>query len=133
MRIQDWPTALFSHIESAKEKEFSWGEHDCCLFAADCCIALCGKDPAQAYRGTYTTATGAKRALTKNHGSIEAAFDAVFERVDTAFAQRGDVVVFESELGLTAGIQGVDGVVWSVSLNGLAILKPEVKTAWRVE
>jgi hypothetical protein len=57
----------------------------------------------------------------------------MFERVDPAFAQRGDIVVFESDLGLTAGIQGVDGVVWSVSLNGLAILKPEVKTAWRVE
>ena len=133
MRVQDWPTALFSHIESAKSKEFVWGEHDCCLFAADCCVALCGKDPAEAYRGTYSSEIEAKRALSKNHGSVEAAFDSLFQRVDPAFAQRGDVVVFESELGLTAGIQGVDGVVWSVSLNGLAILKPEVKTSWRVE
>lgn len=133
MRILDWPTALFEKIDSARFTEFKWGEHDCCLFAADCCIAICGKDPASSYRGRYTTEIGAKRALKQQHGSVEAAFDAMFERVDPAFAQRGDVVLFEGDLGATAGVQAQDGVVWSVGLNGLAVIKPEVKVAWRIE
>lgn len=133
MRIADWPSTLFEHIDSARFQEFQWGVHDCCLFASDCCLAICGKDPAQSYRGKYTTEIGAKRALKQQHGSVEAAFDAMFERVNPALAQRGDVVLFEGEFGPTAGIQGQDGVVWSVGLNGLALVKPDVTIAWRVE
>ena len=133
MRILDWPSALFEKIDAARFVEFKWGRHDCCLFAADCCFAICGKDPASSYRGKYTTELGAKRALKLQHGSIESAFDSYFQRIDPAFAQRGDVVFFEGEFGGTAGIQGQDGVVWSVGLNGLAVIKPEVKVAWRVE
>lgn len=133
MRVDDWPTALFELVEEYRFKEFQWGEHDCCLFAADCCIAVCGKDPAESYRGKYTTEIGAKRALKQQHGSVEAAFDACFARVDANLAQRGDVVLFDGDLGPTAGIQGAEGVVWSVGLNGLAIIKPDVKVAWRVE
>lgn len=133
MRVDDWPTALFELVEEYRFKDFQWGEHDCCLFAADCCIAVCGKDPAESYRGKYTTEIGAKRALKQQHGSVEAAFDACFARVDANLAQRGDVVLFDGDLGPTAGIQGAEGIVWSVGLNGLAIIKPDVKVAWRVE
>lgn len=133
MRVNDWPTALYELIEEYRFKEFQWGEHDCCLFAADCCIAVCGTDPAASYRGKYTTEIGAKRALKQQHGSIEGAFDACFARVDANLAQRGDVVLFDGDLGPTAGIQGPEAVVWSVGLNGLATIRPDVKVAWRVE
>ncbi len=80
-RYRDWTTQLHHTIKAASERPFSWGEFDCCLFAADCCIAICGVDPAAEYRGRYTTEIGAKRVLRNTHGSLEAAWDASFERV----------------------------------------------------
>ena len=52
-------------IKAALGRPFLWGEFDCCLFAADCTASVCGVDPAENYRGKYTTETGAKRQLKK--------------------------------------------------------------------
>ncbi|EOX1508527.1 hypothetical protein ACPD0N_003194 [Vibrio cholerae] len=132
MRKKNWIASLAAVIASAREKAFEWGQHDCCLFASDCAIAVCGVDPAEAYRGRYQTEIGAKRALTRQHGSIEAAFDACFVRISPPLAQRGDIVLIKSEMGMAAGVVWTTGI-WSVSPQGTGPVELEPLVAWRVE
>ncbi len=133
MKNPNWQKELANVIEKAQEVPFFWGKHDCCLFASNCALAVTGKDPSEKYRGRYTSEIGAKRVLAKEHGSIESAFDAYFERVDPALAQRGDIVLFDSEMGKTAGVMW-SSHIWSVGLCGVAIVKnPKPYMAWRVE
>ncbi|WP_443096553.1 DUF6950 family protein, partial [Pseudomonas urethralis] len=61
MRNRDWTTQLAHTIKAATDRPFEWGEFACCLFAADCAVAVCGTDPAEQYGGRYPTETGAKR------------------------------------------------------------------------
>lgn len=132
MRNPTWLQDLSNYISSCKDVEFQWGSFDCCIFAANCCQLVANSDPAAAYRGQYDSEWGAKVALAGNHGSLAGAFGALYSEVDPGMAQRGDVVIFESELGLTAGIQWVEGV-WTVGLNGVVFVTPTVLKAWRVE
>ncbi len=132
MRNRDWATRLCNTIKAATERPFSWGEFDCCLFAADCCIAVCGVDPAEKYRGKYKTERGAKGALVRNHGSLEAAFDAYFERVEPAMAQRGDVALTDSEDGRSIAVRWADSW-WSTAEHGVTRVNVTPVIVWRVE
>lgn len=132
MRYDNWPLHLQQVLQAAREAAFSWGENDCCLFAADCCVAVCGIDPAEQYRGRYRTEIGAKRALKQVHGSLEAAWDACFERIPVRLAQRGDVVMFDSTFGRCIGV-GWAGGVWCVTEDGVARVHAEPTLAWRIE
>lgn len=132
MRYRDWTTRLNYVIKAALGRPFSWGEFDCCLFAADCAMAVCGVDPAQAYRGTYKTQAGAKRALKKNHGSLEAAWDACFTRVAPAFIQRGDIALYESPRGRAVAVFWANEY-WSTTDDGVARVVCEPLAVWRVD
>lgn len=132
MRNLTWLQDVSDYISSCKDTQFEWGVFDCCLFAANCCKLIANSDPAEAYRGKYNTELGAKRTLSVIHGSLAGAFGALYSEVSPAMAQRGDVVLFETELGETAGIQWSGGV-WAVGVNGVVFLTPEVTKAWRVE
>ncbi len=132
MRNPDWAKRLHEAIQAAIERPFLWGENDCCLFAADCCAAVCGVDPAADYRGRYTTETGAKRALAKRHGSLEAAWDACFQRVEPAMAQRGDVCVHEAPEGRAVAVRWA-GAWWGLTVQGATRIQAEPLIVWRVE
>lgn len=132
MRNRDWTTQLAAVIKAATERPFSWGEFDCCLFAADCAVAVCGVDPAQAYRGRYKTEAGAKRLLKKNHGSLEAAWDACFQRVSPAFVQRGDVAMYDGANGRGIAVFWA-GEFWSVAEDGVGRIACDPLLVWRVE
>ena len=133
MRHPDWQIRIITTIQAASERPFCWGKNDCCLFVADVCLAACDKDPAAAYRGRYSTETGAKRVLAKTHGSIAAALDTLFERVPVAMAQRGDALVFEGPQGQTAAVMWA-GQVWAMTEQGARPIPDAVPLiAWRVE
>lgn len=132
MRNRDWTIRLTEVIKAASERPFSWGEFDCCLFAADCAVAVCGVDPAVLYRGAYKTEAGAKRALKKNHGSLEAAWDAHFSRVAPAFIQRGDVAMYDAPGGRSMAVFWA-GEFWAATDDGVARVVCEPTAAWRVE
>ncbi|NAP01938.1 hypothetical protein B1F73_09255 [Pseudomonas syringae] len=132
MRNRDWTTRLHEVIKAAQGRPFSWGEFDCCLFAADCASAVCGVDPAEQYRGTYKTESGAKRALKKRHGSLESAWDACFARVAVPFIQRGDVVMYEAPAGRSMAVFWA-GDYWATTDDGVARVVCEPLAAWRVE
>lgn len=131
MRYRDWTTRLQQTIKAASERPFSWGEFDCCTFAADCCVAICGVDPAADYRGRYTTELGAKRVLRNTHGSLEAAWDASFKRVPINLRQRGDVVMFDSENGRCVGVVWANAI-WAVTDEGVHRVRAEPLICWRV-
>ena len=130
-RYRDWTTQLHNTIKAASERPFSWGEFDCCLFAADCCIAICGIDPAASYRGRYTTEIGAKRVLRNTHGSLEGAWDACFQRVPVAMRQRGDVVLFDSENGRCVGVVWANAI-WAVTDEGVHRVRAQPLICWSV-
>jgi len=132
MRYRDWATRLHQEIQAASERPFLWGEFDCCLFAADCCVAVCGIDPAADYRGRYTTGTGAKRVLRSTHGSLEGAWDACFKRVPIAMRQRGDVVLFTSEFGRCVGVVWA-GSIWAATNDGVSRVTADPEVCWRVD
>lgn len=132
MRNIDWQQKLSNYLKECQNASFVWGELDCCLFAANCAVLVCNKDPAQPYRGTYSSELGAKKALLLNHKSFAKAFGATFEEIPPSLAQRGDIVMFSGELGETAGVMWA-GRIWAMSRTGLVVVNSPILQAWRVE
>lgn len=132
MRNRDWTLRLHDVIKAAQGRPFSWGKFDCCLFAADCAVAVCGVDPAHNYRGTYTTEIGAKRALKRRHGSLEAAWDACFTRVAPAFIQRGDIALYDSPNGRAVAVFWANEY-WSTTESGVDRVVCTPLAVWRIE
>ncbi len=129
----NWQKDLASLLRERQNTPFEWGENDCCLFVSDCILAMTGKDVAAEYRGRYTTEIGAKRVLNRLHGSIENVLDEKFERVPASHAQRGDLIMFDSELGKTMGILW-SSELWSVGLEGACVVSEyQALSAWRVD
>lgn len=67
----EWRVRFEALVSARIATPFSWGTHDCCLWAADCVQAVTGTDPAAKWRGTYSTAIGAAR-LVEDLGGMEA-------------------------------------------------------------
>ncbi len=100
--LENWPTKLNDFIDSCRTKPFEWGQHDCCLFAANAVQATTGIDPAAGtFRGKYKTNFEALR-LVRRFGGIEklaakvcARFE--FPPVKVTLAQRGDMVLLKKK------------------------------------
>lgn len=131
MKHPDWNKRLLTVIKAAEKRPFSWGEHDCCLFAADCAKAMCGEDFAAEFRGTYNSATGAKKALLRAGGTLEKVLGKYLDEVPVALAQRGDVAVVENSAGKCAGVI-YGGAVWAPGESGLVCLRVKPLSVWRV-
>lgn len=119
-RADNWPAVLADAIEGARERPFSFGAHDCALFAADTVRAMTGFDPAAAFRGAYDSERGAMKIIA-GHGGLHAIACAAFgDPVEPSLARRGDVVLTAQagrySLGVCVGRQfavpGVDGLVF---------------------
>lgn len=135
-RRPDWPERMLAEIEAAATRPFSWGGHDCTLFAADVVRAMTDHDYAAAARGRYKSRRGALRLL-KPYGGLEGLVDSLglVER-PLAFAQRGDVVLADATTdpaeGPSLGIY--DGAVALFAAPvGLARLPLHAcRRAWRI-
>jgi hypothetical protein len=111
-RLADWPERLAALVAARIDTPFAWGANDCCSFAADVAMAITGRDPFAAHRGTYSNEAGADdvvgpaglarfvEGLMRDFGAAEVAVSA---------AQRGDwslVVVGNMPLvGVVLGAQ----------------------------
>ena len=62
-RLINWPRLLADFVGSRRDEPWSWGGHDCALFAADAVKAISGVDHAAIFRGGYSSASGALEAL----------------------------------------------------------------------
>jgi hypothetical protein len=101
-RRDDWASRLMATVEAERSRPFVWGTADCCLFVADCILAMTGVDPAAAFRGFYHSAHGARRCL-KNYcgGGLEALAEQIaaeqrLPEILPTMAQRGDAVLLEA-------------------------------------
>lgn len=131
MKHPDWHNRLIAVIRAAEKRPFSWGEHDCCLFAADCAEAMTGESFAEKWRGTYDTETGAKKALLRGGGSLEKVLAKYLDEVPLKLAQRGDIAVVENAGTRCAGVI-YGGALWVPGETGLVCLRVKPLSTWRV-
>ena len=132
MRYQDWPERLHQIVADSHVKPFAWGQHDCCLFAANVVMELIGVDPAAELRGTYSTALEAARIL-KDRGGVREIASTVLHEIPPMTAQRGDVVMVHTDahgdalavcLGAHCAAPGVESLQYLPMSRSVA--------AWRV-
>ena len=131
MKHPDWHNRLIAVIRAAEKRPFLWGEHDCCLFAADCAEAMTGDNFADGWRGTYDSETGAKKALLRGGGSLEKVLIKYLDEVPVKMAQRGDIAVVENGDTRCAGVI-YGGAVWVPGEEGLVCLRIKPLSTWRV-
>lgn len=130
-RIREWQSALAEVVALRMAAPFEWGVNDCCLFAADCVLAMTGHDPAADARGSYSDERGAARVLKKLGGLAEIAAQRVGDEIPPAMARVGDVVLGKIDRECL-GICG--GETWHApSASGLvASPMSTALRAWRV-
>lgn len=98
VRREDWASRLAVALETARDKPFRWGSHDCGLFAGDCVLAMTDIDPVAEYRGRYTDEAGARAIMLElAGGGLRAVWTQAFGAAlnNTRFAKRGDVVLID--------------------------------------
>lgn len=139
VRHVDWPDRLHQALETAREMPFEWGTSDCALFACDVVLAMTGTDLAAGFRGVYDSRRGAHYALKDVCGGgletlVETrAAEHQIAEVPLAFAQRGDVVLLNTQTGPALGICiGMDAVVPIEGQGFTAVPMAEVRRAWAV-
>lgn len=103
-RLSKWPELLNDYLASMEGVIFEWGVSDCCTFADGAVQAMTGEEAMAEFRGKYSTATGAARALVEHGaGTLEATLDTKFEERATGFARRGDLVLHDGCVGVVIG------------------------------
>jgi hypothetical protein len=119
MKHPNWPTLLATFLKQRQQQAFCWGKNDCCLFAADAIQVTTGVDHAREFRGRYTTAIGAKRALMRyGKGEIKPTFSEKFgPPVNRLTAKRGDIALVNVDGEDIVGV--VFGTIYVVSEQGL--------------
>jgi len=149
-RKSTWLTQeLPDYLKLAESFTFTWGVHDCCLFAADAVLALTGTDIAEEFRGKYTddasalalihSVTGGTTIIdaivhcANTHGLVE------WKKTDGTplplMAQRGDLCAVLNGDGQTiAGIVDCTGrYVACMSEQGLRRFPlKSIQRAWHV-
>lgn len=134
-RYADWPIRLDRFLQAASGRPFSWGEWDCALMACEWVRECRGDDPGAAFRGRYTTAIGAARALKRyGAGDLESTATMMLGEplANPLLAQRGDVVSVDTEDGPALGVC-VGAKVAVVGKTGLVQMQLRgARKAWRV-
>lgn len=145
-RANHWATRSFHNflVERASTP-FTWGLHDCALFAADGILAMTGIDIAAEFRDQYTDEASAMATITKITGvenptvADAAAYCAnrhgLREWRYPLMARRGDLVVVEDSGRLIAGLVHLSGRhVVAAGEDGLMRLPiTSIKRAWHVQ
>lgn len=120
MRKNDWANSLHTYIKAHLNTPFEWGTFDCCLFPAGAVMAMTDIDFAEEFRGHYSTAMGAKRALIKyGSGDIKKTMVNKFgPMLHRLMAGRGDLVLINTPWGEALGIVW-SGKIWATGEQGL--------------
>lgn len=117
-RLPGWRGRLDSVLTDAR-KPFEWGIHDCCLgLAVPAVIALTGEDIGSPFRGKYTTAFGAIKAIR----------DAGFDDLETLAASHfSEGHPSSARVGDLAAIKAVD-TGWALGVvigSRIGVLRPD--------
>lgn len=135
IRRPDWLAELGRYLDAVRDRPFSWGQHDCALFAAGAVAAMTGQeDIGGAWRGTYN---GPDEALAQlqAHGiadHVDLVGRHLVELPRPLDAQVGDVVAVIEGNQLCLGICG-GAVIHVAGPRGLgAVDLMRGVRAWRV-
>lgn len=130
-RLPDWFTRLGGLVSSRLDEPFTWGERDCCLWAADAVQAVTGVDQAADLRGTYSTAYGAARVLAQTGGLAALCTQRLGPEVAPVAAQVGDIGLVDE--GASGALVVNVGLHWmGQRAHGLGpVVTDKVLRAWR--
>lgn len=124
---------LDAFLETMACRPFDDGKTDCILTVADWIVLNGHPDPAEPYRGRYSTALGRER-LQRRLGGLRAVMDAGAFRSGLSCvrrAKRGDVGLIRSNGEELAAI--CLGRLWAAQGAGLMVARPQrILKAWRV-
>lgn len=98
-RLPDWRVRLVRTLDDVATKPFDWGDTDCVFgLAAPAVEAVTGEKMVEEFRGTYSTAAGAVRALL-NHGYADLPdyLAQHFVERPPALARVGDLVLIRAD------------------------------------
>jgi len=135
-RTFDWPEKLDEVIRKAKTIPFSWGKHDCTLFACDCVKAMTGEDFAKGFRGKYKSALGAIKLIKRLDG-VDDIFSLADKKLGESYpattARRGDVIGYLDDGNKVLGI-AVAGKSVLLTPDGKITFKTlsECDRCWRI-
>ena len=104
MRSADWPEILEAKMREWDAIPFAWGTTDCAMFVIDVVNAMTGMGIVNRSLGTYDTQGGALRAIRALGDDLSALVSERFgDSIPVAFAQRGDALLFQGNLGICVG------------------------------
>ncbi len=107
-RIDNWPQALNTYINSVKDNKFEWGVHDCCTLVSGCVKAITGVDPMIEFRGKYDEATHKQALQDIGAGTIFKTLIKKFGKsTHGAMGQRGDIAFHDGRCGIIIGRQAL--------------------------
>lgn len=134
MRLRDWPSRLNATLKAARALPFVWGDYDCFLHGGAVAEALTGRDPALPLHGRYDDYASGLRAAREVFGVVGliGLGDHFWNRVPTAYAQRGDWAVARPATARGWALLIVDNGVLRDAW-GAAIPLAEARMCWRVE
>lgn len=127
---------LRHYLTTAARRGFAWGENDCILFAAGWAQHVCGRDPAQDWRGHYRNEEAANACLQRAGGLEQAIHGALiacgWRRAATA--KPGDIVLATlpgHDGKQAAGICVGRNKTALITRKGLVVAPVPVLRAWR--
>lgn len=134
MRLPDWRKRLTHYLASTSRQAYRPGQFDCILFAAGGREALTGVDVMAGWRGRYDTVEEGL-ALAQAHGCDDPFAYVVdgLEEIPPAYAQVGDIAMFDGADGLPAlGIVAGPHVFTVHPRGSHTVAMTESLRAWRV-
>lgn len=132
-RLHDWQMRFERLVQERQHTRFSFGAHDCSLWACDVVEAVTGHDPAADLRGTYSDEEGAEAVMQAGGGLAAMACARFGQEIAPLMAAVGDVGLIDTDRG--PALAACNGGTWMVaSAFGLAhVPTARVLRAWRCE
>jgi len=141
-RLPDWVNRFDRAIAKAENIPFTWDDHNCVTFTADCLFAILGVDLMPTSKRKFKTKRGAFAAMKREcGGDIEClaakTFGGNFPEVPPAYANRGDPVILKMNDGSlvmsVVDLSGATAVALNVDGSGVVhIPMTHATRAWNI-
>jgi hypothetical protein len=132
MRRNDWFSELCGAITRSAKLPFSYGKHDCCLFAARCVDAMRGTNYAQQLARAYSDVASGRRFLARFRG-YEEAISSFLGKPSAGRARTGDVCLFRQGTGHeTCGIVLGPFIVGAGKDGVAVVLRRRILARWSI-
>lgn len=101
IRCSDWESKLYQYLDDCRGKQFEYGKFDCVIFVNDWLKICVGFDflDGKEYNSREAIGTFGYRSL---NDAVNKCLNS--ESIPAAFAQRGDIVIYDECLGICCGV-----------------------------